>query len=103
MVDFYGPDLQVTVYMLAHHGADRYANKPVMRNAVKPKAVFASSNPWYPKDTWRHPRCNITDYFIHQLECLCKPAEDNPTSKFYCGRHPIKGLTLNNTLQRVGC
>src|SRR6218665_1011051 len=100
MVDFYGNLLQATVYMLAHHGADSCANKRVMLNAVKPKAVFASSNPWF-KSRWRHPRCSITDYLI-QEKYLCKPGETDPSSSFYCGQHPRSDLNLNDRLQKVG-
>ena len=31
LVDYYGDDMQVTVYKIAHHGASFQANKPVFR------------------------------------------------------------------------
>ena len=31
LVDFYGDEMRVTVYKLAHHGASRFANKPWFR------------------------------------------------------------------------
>ena len=47
MVDYYGPALETTVFVLAHHGADYLANKPVLRNALKPLAVMASADTDY--------------------------------------------------------
>ena len=99
MADFYGSSLQVDVYMIAHHGAENLANKPVILNAVAPKAVFVSANPDY--SSLRHPRCFITDYLINNLQSLCKPGETDTESPFYCGAHPIPGLPLENKLQSV--
>jgi beta-lactamase superfamily II metal-dependent hydrolase len=97
MADFYGPDLQVDVYMIAHHGAENLANKPVILNGVAPRAVFVSANHEY--SNFRHPRCFITDYFINNLQSLCKPGETSTSSPFYCGDHPISGLPLSSRLQ----
>jgi hypothetical protein len=97
MADFYGPALQLDVYMIAHHGAENLANKPVILNAVAPKAVFVSANIEY--SNYRHPRCFITDYFINTLQSLCRPGETNTASPFYCGAHPISGLPLASKLQ----
>jgi hypothetical protein len=97
MADFYGSDLQLDVYMIAHHGAENLANKPVILNAVAPKAVFVSANHEY--SNYRHPRCFITDYFINTLQSLCKPGETDTGSPLYCGAHPIAGLPLGSKLQ----
>ena len=95
MVDVYGDELQSTVYMLSHHGADCCANKPVMLDAVRPKAVFASSDPF--REGYRHPRCSITDYLIKE-GYLCKPMNDSS-----CGQHPMENtINLGDTLQQVG-
>lgn len=47
MVNFYGDEIETTVFAMAHHGADYLANKPVLQNALKPKATFASANTGY--------------------------------------------------------
>lgn len=97
MVDFYGPDLQVTVYMIAHHGAEVLANKQVILSALKPKAVFVSANSWY--SNYRHPRCALTDYLVNTVGTLCKPLETNTGSPFYCGQHPRSDLGSADILQ----
>ena len=47
MVDYYGSELETTVFTLAHHGADYLANKPVLQGALKPLAIFASADTDY--------------------------------------------------------
>ena len=58
--------LQSTVYKMAHHGAFNRggANRIRLLDAVKPKATFASSNPWHKLDDrgFFHPRCAVIDY-----------------------------------------
>ena len=61
LVDFYGDQMQVTIYKISHHGASYLANKPISRDAHVPKATFVSGNPWY---SYQHPRCAVTDGFI---------------------------------------
>ena len=54
MVDYYGSELETTVFTLAHHGADYLANKPVLQGALKPLAIFASADTDY-----RYGHCDI--------------------------------------------
>jgi beta-lactamase superfamily II metal-dependent hydrolase len=84
LVDFYGKELETTVYKLAHHGASKLANKAVTRNAVKPKAIFVSGSPY---SKYHHPRCEIINAFIQDVGTLCEPAI--PNSSKYCGPHPV--------------
>jgi beta-lactamase superfamily II metal-dependent hydrolase len=98
LVDYYGAEMHVTVYKLAHHGAENLANKPVSRDAVMPKAVFVSGNPWY---SYRHPRCGITDGFINNVQPLCQPEVTDTASPLYCGPHPIDNLPIEQRVQRV--
>ena len=99
MVIFHTPaKLQSTVYMLSHHGANRCANKKVLLDAVKPKAVFASSDPF--REGYRHPRCTITDYLIKK-NYLCKPRETDRNRASFCGQHPKAPIDLKDRLQQV--
>ena len=52
-----------------------------MRDAVAPKAVFATGDPWF---SYQHPRCSVFDGFVDYVGSLCKPLapEGDP---FYCG------------------
>ena len=93
MVNVYGDELKSTVYMLSHHGANRCANKEVMLDAVQPKAVFASSDPY--RENFRHPKCSITDY-LKRKNYLCKPMDSSS------GRHPMEDTILDYKLQQVG-
>ena len=97
-MDFYGTELQSTVYVISHHGAENLANKAVIRNAVKPKAIMVSGNPW---SSYRHPRCSIIDAFINDVKTLCRPTETNTSSAYYCAEHPVPGISDANKLQSV--
>ena len=81
LVDYYGDELISTIYQISHHGASYQANKAVMRNAVAPKAVFATGDPWF---SYEHPRCLVIDGFIDEVQSLCKPLATEGDS-FYCG------------------
>ena len=98
MVDYYGDEMKVTVFKIAHHGAQRLANKPVSNAAHAPKAVFVSANTVY--SNYYHPRCDVFDSFIG-YDTLCKPLETDPSSKYYCGAHPRPGVLPDDKLQRV--
>lgn len=99
MVDYYGSEMQVTIYQIAHHGAQTLANKPISRDAVKPKAVFVSGNPWF---SYNHPRCAITDAFINYVMSLCKPEVTDTANAFYCGTaHPFDNTPVEDKVQRT--
>jgi len=97
MVDFYGEELKVTVYKMAHHGAQEVASKVITCNAHSPKAIFASGNPF---NNNRFPRCDIFERFIQEVQSLCKPLETNPASEFYCGEYPIDNVVPDDKVQR---
>ena len=95
LVDFYGSQLQATVYSLSHHGASTYANKGIIRNAVRPKAVWSNGNPWY---SYYHPRCVLFDEFIN-LGSLCKPGVTDTSSQYYCGAHIYPSVPTSQRVQ----
>jgi hypothetical protein len=99
MVTYYGDEIQVTVYQVSHHGASNLANKPVIRDALHPKAVFVSGNFWY---GYGHPRCIIFDAFIDYVpvKTLCKPGDD-AGSEFYCGEHVDPTVPEGERVQSV--
>ena len=45
MVNYWSAQMESTVYKIAHHGASYLANKPVFRDAIKPKAIIANNDP----------------------------------------------------------
>lgn len=97
LVDFYGDGLQSTVFIPSHHTASRLANKRVLRDAIKPKALMTSANPWY---RYGHPRCLVLHAFRDYVGTLCKPTVTDPNNEFYCGE-PLKSLSIDEKLQRT--
>ncbi|CAD5113217.1 unnamed protein product [Dimorphilus gyrociliatus] len=95
LVDYYGDALQSTVFIPSHHTASRLANKRVLRDAIKPKALLTSNNPWY---RYGHPRCLVLHAFRDYVQTLCKPGVTDPNDIFYCGE-PVDSLSLEEKLQ----
>ena len=96
LVDFYGAELQATVYSLSHHGASSLSNKAVMRNAVRPKAIFSNGNPWY---SYNHPRCILFDEFANTTQTICKPGVTDTASPYYCGEHVYPSVPAAQRVQ----
>lgn len=96
LADYYGSELQVTVFKMARHGGQGVANKPIYVDSHKPKAIFVSSD-----INGVNPSCNVIDRLINVVQTLCKPEEMSTTSSFYCGEHPNGNVTLSDKLQMV--
>jgi len=90
----------VTVYKLAHHGAQLLANKLITCLAHRPKAIFASSNPW--RKVFLHPRCDVINRFINIVKTLCMPEVTDPNDPSYCSQHPERHLPIKDRVQMVG-
>ena len=90
-----GPQLQSTVYKMAHHGASTRANQPDWLERIRPRIAFASSA--YNFGNCRHPRCETIGRLV-TLNTIPQGVQPHP---FYCGNRNVPPSTSNQFMMSM--